>query len=145
MKEIIGKELDLAMVVLDIDAEKTYQSKEKGFQVWKLDERNFKKLESVEESDWKDDFGWWRTGGCVYEGTADFEYVVNQQPMDGYKSQEIFEEDGDVWFEEIFADFESFMHGAMNLTTIKNFSIFAMSLAKDNNLSVTDFMKKYQP
>lgn len=145
--EIIGKQLDKAMKILGVNAVKKYQSKkESPFQVWELSEEDFAHLNAVGEDQWEHDFGWWRTGGCVFEGEATVEFMVNGEKMLGYNegNYKAYEEYDDMEPDTIFNNFESWFHESMGLGKETNMAIFAESLARDNNMKLSDFMNKYQ-
>lgn len=150
--EIMGQELDLAFQELGIKATKTHETPKKdyfsSYQVWELSDSQFEELEQVSDSQWQDNYGWWRTGGCIYEGDASVEYLVNDQTMMGYTPNAVFadeeDEDGESFFETVFKDYSQWMSQSMNLTKDTNMVIFATSLAKDNGMKLSEFMKKYQ-
>lgn len=146
--QILGQNLDATFEKLEIQAVKVVETEKTkykdSYQVWELDELAMEKLESSGD-DWESKDGWWRFGGCIYEGAANVEYTVNGYKMMGYESQNIYEELGEEsWYQDTFSAFEEFMATAMNLTNTSNFAYFAMSLARDNGLTLAEFMRKYQ-
>lgn len=145
--EIVGKELDIAFAELGIKATKTHQTPEREykseFQVWELPQSAYNKLIDIKDEDWKSNYGWWRTGRCIYEGEADVDYIINGQPMKGYASNAVYEDEGEEVFDTVFADFVDYMENAMDLTKNSNFVYFATSLATDNNMKISEFLKRY--
>lgn len=145
--EIIGKKLDLLFQELEIPAEKKYQETNpkrlSPFQVWEIPAEaatHFQQLE-LDQQD-----GWWQNAGCKFEGSATVEYTVNGHLMMGYPPQVLFpspaREGG--WHFTTFPNFTAFMSDAMNIGKPEIKALFARSLARDNNLSLCEFMKKYQ-
>lgn len=139
MIEILGSKLDKAFEVFGINARKTYQDPE--YQVWEMDEKEYEKLNNVSDDDWKNDFGWWRKGNCIYEGTANADYVVNGLEMMGYSRDD---ESKELHKGGIYDNYTEWLSEVMDLGTIKNIAIFAISLAKDNNMTLAEFMYEYQ-
>ena len=140
--EIIGSKLDLAFEELNIPATKTFNANDDSLQVWEIDDSEFNKLLIVSDDDWKVEYGWWRTGRSIYEGTADTEYTVNGNKMSGYTNDNVDEYSLDEYNYDSYSDWLS---NVMSLSTEKNISIHAYSLASDNNMTLTEFMKTYQP
>lgn len=145
--EIIGKQLDKAMEELNIKATKTYQGTgESPFQVWSVNDEDYNRLLAIGEDQWEHDFGWWRAGGCIFEGQANVEFAVNGEKMMGYNegSYKSYEDYDDMEPDTDFNSFEEWFYESMGLGKETNMAIFAESLAKDNGLTLTEFMTKYQ-
>lgn len=136
MVELMGGNLDKAFKELNINAKKLVET-ESNYQVWSMPDVEFEFLCNVSENDWKEDFGWWRSGKCIYEGTAYVEYIVNGEKMYGYET-----EDEPIRTE--FSSYTQWINEVMNLSTEKNVVIFAESLASDNDLKLSDFIAKYE-
>ena len=141
--EIIGGEgIELAFKDLNINAKCTYKSKQLPFyaEVWEISVDDFKMLCDYPDEKWKEEWGWWRQGYCVYHNNIYNEYTVNGKMMYGYEPAEY--ED----YEQILYDsFYNYLRYVHNLSTFYNFCYFAISLADDNNMKVSDFLKEYQP
>lgn len=103
--------------------------------MWQLTDSNFDKLLAFDE--WNQEYGWWRSGRCIYEGSADTNYKVNGNEMYGYSP------DTEIYLTE-FDTYTDWLSNVMNLTTEKNIAIFAESLAHDNGLTLSEFIAKYQ-
>lgn len=140
--EIIGAKLDLAFKELDIAATKTFNANDDSLQVWEINDTDFNNLLVVSDDNWKVEYGWWRTGRSIYEGTADTEYTVNGNKMSGYTNDNVDEYSLDEYKYDSYTDWLS---NVMSLSTEKNISIHAYSLASDNNMTLTEFMNTYQP
>lgn len=164
--EIFGENLEKAFLDLGIAANKTYQAKRiDGYikpEVWEVSDEDFEALCKITDEEWKDDWGWWRNGGCIYEGAIEAEFQVNSKRMFGYRDKRI-----DAAFDDIDADnqddidyangcveeykneqFESYIQWlceTQSASTSYNIAYFAFSLAKDNGLTLAEFMTKYQP
>lgn len=145
--EIIGKNLDRPMEVVGIGTEKTYEAKgESPLQVWELTDEAYAKLNQLGEDQWEVDYGWWRTGGCIYEGKATVEFTVNGKTMMGYAegNYAAYKEDGDLEPDTEFDSFTDWFYESMGLSKNTNLAIFAESLARDNNMKLSEFMTKYE-
>lgn len=164
MIELLGEGLEKAFDALNIDAKLKYKSSVEEdclrLEVWEISEKDYERLCEMPMSDWDYDWGWWRHGFCIYQGTQLKEYNVNGQKMLGYINLEVLElvkmlglnvfdednnEDLELDEEQDYDSFLEWLHEVFNLGTISNLSYFAYSLAKDNNMSLSEFMKKYQP
>lgn len=137
MIEIMGGNLDKSFEELGIKASKIVETTDSEYQVWSMTENEFETLCSVPETDWKEDFGWWRSGRCIYEGSASVEYIVNGEKMLGYESESSFTGNE-------FTSYTNWLNEVMNLSTEKNVVIFAESLARDNGLKLSEFISKYE-
>lgn len=164
--EIFGENLEKAFLDLGITAKRTYQAKNvDGYikpEVWEVSDNDFKTMCSLSDDDWKDDWGWWRNGGCIYEGAIEAEYDVNGKKMFGYRDKRIgavledvdHDDKDDVEYAEScvdeyknqkFASYIQWLYETQSASTSYNIAYFAFSLAKDNGLKLADFMAKFQP
>lgn len=145
--EIIGKQLDVAMQMIGEGVEKTYQGEGSSpFQVWELSKDAYKNLNCIGEDQWEEHFGWYRTGGCVFEGKATVEFTVNGEKMLGYNegNHKSYEDYDDMEPDTDFKNFKDWFYESMGLGKDTNMAIFAESLARDNNMKSSEFFKKYQ-
>lgn len=149
MIEILGGEgLKNAFTSLSINAKQTYHGDD--FEVWEIPDYDFERLCMIPDSDWKESWGWWREGHCSLEGHRTCSYIVNGQEMLGYEPDIDFNNLGDfeIWNEKLTRNYESYidwLHEIMNLSNLKHIVCFAISLAKENELTLSEFMHKYQP
>ena len=84
--EIIGGEgIELAFKDLNINAKCTYKSKQLPFyaEVWEISVDDFKMLCDYPDEKWKEEWGWWRQGYCVYHNNIYNDYTVNGKMMYG--------------------------------------------------------------
>ncbi|MDD5022277.1 MAG: hypothetical protein PHR82_09155 [Endomicrobiaceae bacterium] len=164
-KEIFGEGLQSAFDALGIAANKTYQSCVcEAFitpEVWEVSDADFEKLCQMKDEEWHEDWGWWRHGGCIYEGAIESEYIVNGHTMHGYSDKRIesmLEDVGDDPDDIEYTDYCIDEYEAQNyksviqwlletqkISTEYNIAYFSFSLAKDNGLKLSQFMAKYQP
>ena len=148
--EIMGQNLDLAFKELGINATKVHQTVNRDYegeyQVWEVFGEDEEKLMNIKNEDWKDEYGWWRTGECMYGGSATVEFTVNGHKMLGYKPERVYfdDEDEELYFQTEYNCYTDWLSGAFDLGNAKNTVIFATSLAKDNEMSLAEFMKTYQ-
>lgn len=161
MKEILGSNLDKAFQELNILATKTFENKEGydniyKFQVWEMADEKFKKICDIPDEDWKDNWGWWRESSCIYEGRELYEYTVNGKKMLGYipeiDEEEAKYEDNEEDKEFVLnfykyiesKNFTAWLSEVFNLSTERNITSFAISLAKENGITLAEFMDRYQ-
>lgn len=141
--EIIGGAgLEFAFKDLSMNAKCTYKSEQLPFhvEVWEISADDFKILCDYPDEQWKDVWSWWRQGHCVYHGNIYNDYTVNGKTMYGYEPAE--EED---YESKPYSSFYDYLRHAHNLSTFYNFCYFAISLADDNKMKVSEFLKEYQP
>ena len=138
--EIMGEDLDLAFKELNVDANKTYQSTD-GFQVWEI---NYNYLDHLENSEWKENYGWWRYGYCTLEGSETTAYMVNDKIMYGWLPSQSADEDIKFFTENKYASYTDWLSEVFELGTDVNKVIFAKSLARENNMSLKEFISIYQ-
>jgi len=138
--EIMGKDLDLAFKELNANARKTFESAD-GFQVWDI---AHSKLEEIENSDWKSEYGWWRYGYCTLEGSDTFEYTVNDQIMNGWSPSYNTDEENEILTTNKYISYIDWLDEVFNLSKEINKVVFAKSLARENNISLKEFMSIYQ-
>lgn len=147
--EIMGQKLNKAFEDLGIPAVLVLETPDtdlrEPFQVWEVPNEHINRLFSIKPDEWKDDHGWYRSGGCIYQGSANTTYQVNNQEMQGYASEnEYQEEDGDIWFVTEYGNFVDYLEGALGLTAHYNIAMFAESLAIDNGMKLSDFLQRFQ-
>lgn len=141
--EIIGSSnIRFAFVALNINAKFTYKTNHLPFhvEVWEVSVDDFKTLCDIPDEQWKDEWGWWRQGHCIYHGNIYNDYTVNGKTMYGYEPAE--EEDYEP---KSYNDFYKYLLDVHHVSTFYNFCYFAISLADDNGMKVSEFLKEYQP
>jgi hypothetical protein len=147
--EILGGNLKEAMHYFYMpSARQTYKGER--FEVWKLSKEDFERLCDISDEAWEswcdenEAFAWFRAGRSIYEGCDLYEFDVNGEKMLGYldrtckTSVEHFTS----------CDYEDFTHYACKVlghSTEKNITCLATSLADENDMTLAEFMTKYQP
>lgn len=142
--QIIGGEgLKKAFDYLSIKANCLYQSKKHPqYEVWELSPEDFETIDFMDEKDWHDDWGWWRIGYCIYQGAITEQYIVNGKLMYGY-TPDVWDDDEPIPTK--YLDYHTWLQKVFRISSETNFAIFANSLAKDNNMTLCEFMQNYQP
>lgn len=155
MKQILGSGLARAFQALKIKAERKY--KNPRFEVWELSEAEYKRLCNVPDEDWKDEaFGWWRWGECILEGSPLYSFTVNGRKMLGWLDDKAIADlnkgedpedmvDETYYTGEKYESFTDWLLSVMRLSAERHIACFAISLAKENGLTLAEFMKQYQP
>lgn len=154
--QIIGQNLDVAFQELPIEAKKLYESKENEYgnkyQVWKLTESEHEKFGLVEEDDWKESYGWWRSGGCN-QSPVFLDFTVNGKQMIGFKNEHSWYHSEDCLSEleedeeptlPSYSSFSDWFSEYMGLSKPENLAFFAHSLAEYNGLTIAEFFKKFE-
>jgi hypothetical protein len=141
--QVIGGQLELAFEALDIEAFLRFETTERmdvaSLQVWEMTNKSLEYLIDYPDKKWKKEYGWIRSGRSVYEGEANTSFVVNGKPMMGYVPSGGYS--GDTIEFDCYTDY---LKEVMRYTTIKNVVTHAESLAKDNHMTLEDFMRTYQ-
>lgn len=154
--EIMGGYLDEAIEELGIIAKKTAEtSNDKdyytNYQVWELEESELQKLNDTPESEWKDGYGWYRSGEARKTEAKNF--IVNGIPMIGfYNADTYFEWDYDEDDNQIqvdkdriisFTNISNYYFEYLGISTEYNFVYFSTALAKLNNMKLSEFVDTY--
>jgi len=151
MKEIMGSNLEQAMIDFNIKAKKTYESEKDwldvSLQVWELDEENFHKLCICPENKWSSSkHGWWRYSGCNYSknkvvlGTMKEKSVKLFANKDGELSGLL---EGFNISEDSFKNIKEYLSEYIGISKHENYTYFIHSLAELNKMSKSEFMRKY--
>ena len=117
--EIIGGAgLEFAFKDLSMDAKCTYKSEQLPFhvEVWEVSADDFKTLCDYPDEKWKDVWGWWRQGHCVYHGNIYNDYIVNGKMMYGYEPAEC-----EDYEQQPYDSFYNYLRHVHNLSTFYNF------------------------
>lgn len=144
MKEILGGQLDQAFVELNINAKKTYQTKQGNTdfeQVWELSDEDYEKICNLTEDDWKYDWGWWRGSTGSNMGGVDHRYNINNhyiKAWDGIKRER---------YDDIPRKYRNLLEyfcEEIGASTEKNVTAVAVDLARQNNMTIGELFNKYQ-
>lgn len=155
--QILGHNLADAIHDLNIKAELKYTTPTTGkfekllkFEVWEMSQETFEVFCEIDDEDWKDDYGWWRYGERASEDFSG-QYIVNGHEMIGYPAEEHAMDFPDTDDEEAeeknepasYSHFLQYLDYNQGLSTEKNITITAVSLAKANDMTLAEFMTKY--
>jgi hypothetical protein len=168
--EILGNKLKKAFAKLGIKATKTYQAEDPEkwqdiCQVWELDESEFEKLNSVEESQWKSSWGWWREGARSNFSYPKVDIIVNGEDIIGWYDEhkmELYIEDyacdyahlcGEDAHEKLqedffdsleFPDLLTYFCDHLGISTEGRVCALATQLAEINGITMGELFRKYQ-
>ena len=167
MVEILGNNLSKAVKDMSVNATMTYMSKDTHLgkvEVWVMPQHELDKLIDIKEEDWKSDWGWYRLCKCIFEGNDLSEYrSVNGNKMLGWFNTDlendiisaIMDEDMEIKYEEAkaiaqneilnreYADVFEWASHTNGVSTETNITAFVMSLAIENNMYLSEFLKNY--
>jgi len=143
MTEILGFGIAPALEHYNIQAKMTFQNER--FEVWELDEQNFKKLCDIPDADWASNFGWWRYGHCILDDNRceTCEYTVNGNKMLGWLPDDNYHDAG-YYRDNKYDSFTDWLSLVWNCSTERHIACFAISLAEKNNLTLAEFMCQFQ-
>jgi hypothetical protein len=160
--QVMGGSLDSLLQHIGIRASKLVETKDGWYQVWELSSNDFSRLEDfsnrVDENAWKrSNFGWWRIAESCFTGNETITYKVNGHEMLGYIRDFRYDFDGanddDSVSNEViveidqsinYATFIEWLSEIMNLSNETNTVAVATSLAKENGLTLAEFIARYQ-
>lgn len=153
MIEILGGDLDLAIKELNVKAVKTatVTKKIKKYQVWELDENNFEILCDVDENEWKDNWGWWRSANGAVISPIE-KCTINGIEVFGYHNEALAELNEELQKEEaeedwsypyqIYTDLFEHFSEARGASQPRNVTALAIEMAKANNMKLSELMIK---
>lgn len=156
MKEILGGELDLAFKELGINAVKTYEGNtnlDDKTQIWEVDEEGFERLCDLDDDNWEDDWGWWRSaeGSNMYNELD--EYTINNSKIiawdgDNRLAFEEENEDGDEddrwWFPREYSNLLGYLSEEIGASQPRNVCALAVDLANINNIKMSELFRRCQ-
>lgn len=154
MQQILGDGLAPAFQSLEMDAVQKYKGKD--YEVWELTDDSYSRLCSLTDKDWLYEWGWWRWARCIFEGCTLYHYLVNGMTMLGYLDEDKLERlnqdeepdeqlDASFFTDQKYSSFTNWLSETFSLSSEKHIACFAISLADANNLTLAEFMKRYQP
>lgn len=135
------------------------------YQVWSLSKEDFDSLCAVEDDDWKENWGWWRHALGSNMGPVNSEYIINSKKIvawDGVRREHYFEdfcqdcsdyiagacggteEDQlDCYNGREYEDLFRYFCDEIGASTERNVCALAIDLAKQNNMTLAELLKKY--
>lgn len=143
------------------------------YQVWLLSKEDFDILCTVKEEDWKENWGWWRYAVGSNMASSLHEYIIRGikiMAWDGYVREHFYEEcarcsdyyknckserdpssvcfamsdDQNQCFKpREYQDVISYFNGEIGASTEKNVCALATDLAKQNDITLSELLKKY--
>jgi hypothetical protein len=166
MAEILGGgALYKAFRELGIDATRTYKGKDKPhYEVWELSKEDLKKLEY--ETEWKDEWGWYRYAKGSNMGTPFDFFTVNGKELIAWENQYKRDDLRDVWEDESddekaayhysfkeyvavhcpneYSTLTEYMAEELHASTGTNVCALAVDLARANGLTMSQLFKIYE-
>ena len=108
----------------------------------------------IMEDQWHDDWGWWRySPGSNIENYPTHEFTINGEAIVGYFDDSRYEgflededennDEIDCWY-FVYEKLTEYIGNEFGASTEKNVCAVAMSLAKLNNISMSNLFKKYE-
>jgi len=145
MKEILAQNLDgIALYELDLFAKMTYKGE--LYQIWKLEEDEFKKLCEVPEEKWKKEYGMWRYSEGSNVGNCISTFIINEKHItawDGDLRVEALHED-EVFRGRKYKTLLEYFCEELGASQPKNICALAVELAKINNITMGELFVIYQ-
>ena len=149
MKEILGGELDKAFEELNMNAKKTYESKnlhyeyQEVYQVWELSDEDFEKICNMSEKDWKDNWGWWRSAEGSNMCSPIYRYNINHHYIKAWDGNTRERNSKDCWPRE-YEYLTEYICDEIGASMEKNICALAVDLAKINGITMGELFRKYQ-
>lgn len=171
MIEIIGDNLEKAFAELGIKATKTYQAANPKYwqevcQVWEFEESEFEKFCDMDESGWKEDWGWWRyEEGSNMFGCPTHQMKVNNTAIEAWYDEKELEdvireyvEDYnhlmphqaeeraiEEYFEKLgYSDLLMYFCDCLGVSQPRNVCALAVDLARINGMKMSELFQMYQ-
>ena len=136
-----------------------------NYQVWLMSMEDYKVIDAIDDEDWQDDWGWWRWSEGSNMGTAFVEYIVNGEKLKAWDGihrtmfySDVCEECSDrknglcnasnqdqleCYGERQYGDLLQYFWVEIGASTERNICALATDLAQQNNLTLSEFFKKY--
>jgi|GEM_PF-1241825 len=158
--EILGNDLTEILTHFGIPAKLTYKGEK--HEVWEFEPEILSVLCRICDNEWEkwcsdnETFAWFREGGCILEGQDTHEFSVNGKSMNGWVDESelerlneneadgIEEFDETYWTRDNYSNFTQWLYEVHTLSTERNITYFATSLAKENGMTLAQFMHNYQ-
>ncbi len=150
MIEILGGNLDVAFKELNIDAIKTYEGNthlNSSTQVWEVSDRDFERLCNIDEDDWEDEWGWWRSSvGSNIRNPLTIFKIKGQELIawDGDNRIEEDKADDKYLFEREYCNLLDYLCDEIGTSQPRNVCALTVDLAKINNMKLSELFIKYQ-
>lgn len=126
------------------------------YQVWLLSKEDFDNICAIDNDDWKDDWGWWRHAYGSNLGAVDCAYVINGEKLmawDGLQRKEWCRDCNDCagteknkdecFHDHQYPDILIYLCDEIGASTERNVCACTIDLARQNNLTLAEFFKKY--
>lgn len=147
--EILGADLDLAFQELGIHAYKTYEAKElwreyqEKYQVWELTNEDHQKICDIDEKDWKDEWGWWRSADGSNLGAVSRRYDIHGHYIKAWDGM-AREGERDWYQDRKYSHLTQYFCDEIGASTEKNVCALATDLAFQNGITMAELFRKYQ-
>lgn len=136
MVQIIGANLDLAMEELNVKAEKVFQAEpdflDVALQVWEVSSYS---LTILNDTKWKEEYGWWVLGGCNHPRDEVDGFVINGKSITAFTH-------GDYIADE-YHNLSDYLESHIGISKYNNITYYIHSLAELNNMTKAELMQKY--
>lgn len=136
---------------LNIEGQQMWSDNESDFQVWRLEDSDFDHLMKKER---KSDPGWWYYVEGSYMGPVTSRYCINGhyiRAWDGYHRAEHERENrglpaNDRWLHpRTYHSLRKYIFEEIGFSSQKNIAVLAFDLARQNNITLAELFKRYQP
>ena len=165
MAEILGGGgLHKAFKTLGIQATRTYRGSEKPhYEVWELSKDDLKKLEY--DTEWKDEWGWWRYAKGSNQGTPFEFFTVNGKELiawNGPKREDLrddwnsepdeekaayhysFKEYEETQYPHVYDNLLTYMSEELGASVERNVCALAVDLARANGMTLAQLFATYE-
>lgn len=150
------KSLDLTSAICSYRYTPPASRYREAYQVWELSDEDFSNICSVNEEDWKKNWGWWRHADGSNLGAVNCTYIINGEELmawDGIQRKKWChdcsdcagtEKDKDECFHSHqYPDILIYLCDEIGASTERNVCACTIDLARQNNLTLAELFKKY--
>ena len=150
------KSLGLTSAVCTYHYQPQPKHRREEYQVWLLSKEDFDNICAIDDDDWKDNWGWWRHADGSNLGTVDCLYVINGEELmawDGLQRREWCKDCSDCpgteeyknecFHSHRYPDIINYLCNEIGASTERNVCACTIDLARQNNLTLAEFFKKY--
>lgn len=149
--EILAGNLDELLRRSGISAVKTFESKDRRYQVWEIEKAEFDKLGQTKEKDYQSG-EWWRYGEGSNMGPVFRRYKINHRYIKAWDGDSRIETEKEnlslpvidrLTFPREYAGLAEYLCDELGASQPRNVCALCVDLAKQNDISMADLFKRF--
>ena len=160
-----GGGLSNAFIALGIPAERTASSSDGRWEVWNIPKHCHEAMCKMNDDEWHDDWGWWRSAEGSNMDAADKDYKINGKPLkawDGAVRTDFYKDycttcddrlenrcdgtDESICYcfkERNYQNLFRYLCDEIGASTETNVTALCVDLAKQNNMTLAELVSQY--